>query len=316
MTEQQIAEVIAEAESIVTGQYGSGQVTDLIPPEAPVTYYRHHYGPTWGDVADAFKSVFESTTPKSIPSPSWIDTLIAVEQGIFHAINIVATFTNLNADYTHTAVSILGQVVDLLLNQIVDSGVIFANLIHNLDTKVQLLTTALQLEDQIVQSELEAQILQTQANVVAVLQQWSYDHIFTPLYENIGQAEAQATAQANAVEAKIAPTAQAIATSTVAPALAAIATMAPAITALQKVTDDCTTPMCETMGPKTDLGKLLKALNVASAAAFFAELAALDRNGLEAVLRLLQHAARGVVDDVNALFVEGGHALGASIPNV
>lgn len=45
--------------------------------------------------------------------------------------------------------------------------------------------------------------------------------------------------------------------------------------------DDCGEPMCQTMGPKTDLGKLLKRTNVAAILALLAAIAALDPDTVE-----------------------------------
>lgn len=80
--------------------------------------------------------------------------------------------------------------------------------------------------------------------------------------------------------------------------------------------DECVNDMCQTMGPKTDLGKFLKALQIAGSVALLAELANLDRDGIDSLLQGLVHVAGGVIDDIGSIFTGGetvGEALGGAI---
>jgi uncharacterized protein YoxC len=66
-----------------------------------------------------------------------------------------------------------------------------------------------------------------------------------------------------------------------APVVASVAALSKVVSALKTESDECTKPMCETMGPKTDLGKLLKGLNVAKWLAILAALEVIDVKELE-----------------------------------
>jgi hypothetical protein len=67
--------------------------------------------------------------------------------------------------------------------------------------------------------------------------------------------------------------------------------------------------MCQTMGPKTDLGKFLKALKIAEFAAFLIELGNLNEHGIEGLLSDLQHWGAHVIKTFDNLFVSGGGTL-------
>jgi len=72
--------------------------------------------------------------------------------------------------------------------------------------------------------------------------------------------------------------------------------------------DTCVIPMCDTMGPKTDLGKLLKGLKVAKWLAIFAALETIDVKDLEALAlavagtegKLGDFVAEHVLDELEA----------------
>jgi hypothetical protein len=197
--------------------------------------------------------------------------------------------------------------------------------------QLQLQTLESDIQIGLILAQIPAQILEGQAAVIAQMQgqivegvaqaktytdgvaaldrQYAIDTIFNPLQDRLGQVAANAEVQTIKVAAMIPPEAQAIATATVAPVAAEVAVLAPALTfvegavhTLQDQATNCVNDMCATMGPKTDLGKFLKALNIAGEAALLAELAALDGNGIKSVLQALVSLAGGVVSDTEALF--------------
>jgi hypothetical protein len=91
--------------------------------------------------------------------------------------------------------------------------------------------------------------------------------------------------------------------------LAAVGALAASITTALTWIEECGAPMCESFGPKTDLGKFLKLLNVAADAALLAELASLDCAGIEKLLAGLVKVSGGVIDDLDAMFT-GTETLG------
>lgn len=82
---------------------------------------------------------------------------------------------------------------------------------------------------------------------------------------------------------------------------------------LKTVTDECTVPMCDVMGPKTNLGKLLKALSLAAEAAAIADLLSLTEP--ELVQRLTDTIAEFArfVSTIETEFLTGGRTIGATI---
>jgi hypothetical protein len=156
-------------------------------------------------------------------------------------------------------------------------------------------------------NSIEPAILHGLANV----ETWAIDNIFTPLYENIGQAEAQARDYTNQWASAVAADAHAYTLASVLPIWSVLQQIQAKQLAQEALNNDCTTPMCDVMGPKTDLGKWLKALNIAATAALLAELAALDGNGIETLLRGLIAVSGGVIDDIDAVFT-GGESIGSA----
>lgn len=155
---------------------------------------------------------------------------------------------------------------------------------------------------------IDARILGALAGVEA----WAIDNIYNPLLEDVVRTAGdlydaiQATAEWVVAEAEGLVSAETLAR------IAAIGALAASVAALAEWVAECGAPMCDTFGPKTDLGKFLKALNIAGTAALLAELAALDADGIETLLRGMQALAGGVVDDFEAIFT-GGETIGSAI---
>lgn len=142
---------------------------------------------------------------------------------------------------------------------------------------------------------------------------WAMDNIFRPIIETIFVDEQAAVLREQQVRADAVKHANDLNTNLAQHVLGEIAPVAALATATAKWVDDCGAPMCDTVGPKTDLGKLLKGLKIAALAAVLAELAGLDEHGLETLLRGLQHLSAGVIDTFTSLFVGGGDTLGSTI---
>jgi hypothetical protein len=158
--------------------------------------------------------------------------------------------------------------------------------------------------------------------VAALNRQWAMDTIFTPLTDRIGQVETAGRIADVQVAAMIPPEAQKIASATVAPVAAEVATLAPALTfvegglkTLQDQATNCLNDMCKTMGPGSALGKFLKALDLLGSAALLAELATLDGAGIENLLKGLASLAQGITNDIEALFT-GGENVGQLLTKI
>lgn len=167
---------------------------------------------------------------------------------------------------------------------------------------------------------LQAQITQTQHDAQAYAmyaalseRQWNIDHIFTPLYEGIFKVQASATAQVADVKASIPEIVRTVVPSLGLATSAALNTVAAKATAVASWVDDCGEPMCQTVGPKTDLGKALKAFKAAEWLLLLAELAALDKGGIEGLIRSVQGSAHRILDVFAELFVGGSGHLGGTL---
>lgn len=84
--------------------------------------------------------------------------------------------------------------------------------------------------------------------------------------------------------------------------------------------EECVKPMCESLGPKSKLGKLLKALNIAADAALIAELLTMDEGELVSFMRTVAGKFGALVNDFEDFFGSGGETLGGlvrkAIPDV
>lgn len=170
---------------------------------------------------------------------------------------------------------------------------------------------------------LQAQIDQLNANRLtdfqfnsAVDRLWSVDNIFKPLQEQLGQVAGQIPVwSAGALDRANAYTDLAVGGLGV-NVLTQLVPMANALRAVEQEIDECAKPMCETMGPKTDLGKALKAFKAAEYLALLAAIAALDKDGVEGLIRALQGAAGGVFDAFGELFVEGHGTVSSTLTGI
>lgn len=155
-------------------------------------------------------------------------------------------------------------------------------------------------------------ITTTATGVIRVMQQWTTDHVYIPLQHEIAVERVTRTTQVRAITQTDLPALERRLDAKLAPVIATVAVIAPIATGIAKWVADCGEPMCQTQGPKTDLGKLLKGLKVASYVALLAELAALDENGLDNVISSIEAMSRGIVGDFESVFLGGG-SLGGTI---
>ncbi len=135
---------------------------------------------------------------------------------------------------------------------------------------------------------------------------WSIDHIFTPLEDELGQLRHDALTWADDAYQRAIDHADLKVLALGAATLTALQPLQQAVKALQTEAEQCTTPLCETMGPKTDLGKLLKGLQLALAAGALAEIAnANEQDVADAITRIGSHLAT-VIGTFETSFVTGG----------
>ncbi len=142
---------------------------------------------------------------------------------------------------------------------------------------------------------------------------WATDHILHPLEETIFNVAADVPVQVehgleaakNYADMRVGVLGIAV--------LGALQPLQQAVQALQQESTACTQPMCETMGPKTDLGKFLKALNVAADVALIASLLSLNEAQLVSLIQSGAVHLAGVVGDVEQFIQPGGETIGGLI---
>lgn len=115
-----------------------------------------------------------------------------------------------------------------------------------------------------------ARALQAQA----AAQAWSVSHVYAPLAHANAVTNARITALQHALPAQINTAVKAAVATQLAPMTKALAQLQSQVNKLQTEQDECNEPMCETVGPKSDWGKLFKRYAPAAIFALLAELAA------------------------------------------
>lgn len=94
---------------------------------------------------------------------------------------------------------------------------------------------------------------------------------------------------------------------------AAIAGVVAAVAAVTAWIEDCGEPMCQNIGPKTDLGKILKGLRVATELAALTALLEMDEGDLANLIQSLTSRMAAIVDDVEQFLSPGGETVAGLI---
>lgn len=129
---------------------------------------------------------------------------------------------------------------------------------------------------------------------VKALQQWTISHVAKPLSDRLDTQMSLIDQQRRAININNGDIAK------VAGSVAALGLLVhqlqPAINKLLTEAEQCTEPMCETVGPKSDWGKLLKKFGPAAIWALLAEMAALHPDEVERVSESLAHSLGPVLE--------------------
>lgn len=102
-----------------------------------------------------------------------------------------------------------------------------------------------------------------------------------PLEHQVTQLQAQIEQLQRTIDAHIGTVAKAAAAVAIAPTVARVAQLASQLSKIQTETTECTEPMCEVVGPKSDWGKLLKRFGPTAIWAMLAAIAASDPHAVE-----------------------------------
>lgn len=167
---------------------------------------------------------------------------------------------------------------------------------------------------------LQAQILQLRHDMnlgfqfnSAVDRAWSIDNIFRPLTDTIGQVARDIPIWSEGAyeRAKLYTddAVQGLGLRT----LTQLVPLAVAVKALETFKDECAQPMCDTMGPKTDLGKLLKGLKVAGEIAALTAILQMNEHDLANLIHAVTSHLAAVVGDIEQFTGTGGETVAGLI---
>lgn len=258
----------------------------------------------WSAVYDFITEPFQHVTPPvTLNMPAVVE---AFQKPLERMLQIVAT----NVEYLKTfleqyAISELELFAGLQLavaRILATTEVRFQNQRNLIDAIRLNYIPHLQLELQAVR----ASVATTAVGVIRVLQVWTTNNVYIPLQHEIAVERVTRQQQVRAITQTDLPALEHRLDVKLAPTIAAVATLAPIVTGIAKWVADCGEPMCQTQGPKTDLGKLLKGLKIAELAAFLAALAALDEEGLDGLITSITKLSSGILDDFESVFLGGG----------
>lgn len=297
-------------------------VEHLFPPGAfpargqPVPIHSQLPQAAWDDVDAQGQQFLESFFDRQ-QAPA--DTVTreemqnAVKAAVGSAIKAMSGFVNTAYD-----VGLLGleQAIQETVNRI-QSETILANDVLDRLTKLEAVQDFVA---RYVVPSIQAQIDQINARRLTDFQfnsladrQWATDNIYTPLKENIGQVAGQIPVWSEgAYERANAYTDQQVG-HLGANVLTQLVPLAGAVKALETEAEECVKPMCETLGPKTDLGKLLKGLKVAGEIAALTAILSMSEDDLVGLIREVANKLATVVGDVEQFLQPGGETVAGLI---
>lgn len=223
-------------------------------------------------------------------------------------INQVLNITKFTTALLHQQITDTQNVIGALAN---DQNLTNAQIHAVLDPLVNNVLPTMQ--DEV--TRLRQDVIDTATGVITITQKWATDNIHTPLSEDLAAEKANRIAQVDDLKLSIPGIVHdIIAGAGLAPA-ATVAALAGEVAKLTQESTDCTQPMCDTMGPNTNLGKLLKALQLAADAALFAEIASLTEPELVAFIKGLVGHFAALVSDFEGYFSSGSETLGDLFKN-
>lgn len=262
---------------------------------------------TWDDVFGYIQDAFPTVTPAAqLNLPNVIQ---AFQKPMERQVHALASYTNLLQDF----VKVMGA--HTFGNDKALKGAIVKaqHIIHNIDARQNgtlngITTLALpSLQAQITKANRTA--YQLALNALKLAQVWTTEHIYIPLDTKIATERVQRQAAVDKITKVDIPAVHTDLLAKLAPVITAAAAAAKAASAVQQWVDDCGEPMCQSMGPKTNLGKLLKGLNLLADAGLIAEIAALNETKLQELITASASHVGNLLDTFSTTFVDGGGTL-------
>jgi len=271
----------------------------------------------WEDVYEVtnghiLAQVGDLNAPVSVTGPQ-VQHAASVTAG--ETIKSLSGFINNLSDYTTGAVNAVTQQVNANAEESYAISIDHEARIEHLESVMNFVVSY-------VVPDLQAQIHNLTAAMNAqnaaqgkALQTWSIDHIYDPLNDKIGQVQANATSQVDALRSDVPNIVRQVVPTLGLATAASLAPIAAQVATLTIEDTECVQPMCETMGPNTNLGKLLKALSLAADAALITELLGMKVSDLVTLIQTLAAKFGSVVGEFETFFTDGTETIGETLTN-
>lgn len=290
--------------------------TGVVPaPDPPTTFTGPGPRPTWGDVYQwsTDKARAEGTLTASSFGVTGDQVTRAVDVGMGTTIKALSGFIDKAFAKIDALAFLTKQRIDALQ---VTTFVAVANIGNRITTIENIitnqirpalhdLTSAVATENTNRKAEIDQRLLTERQRV--------NDAVYEPLRHDIAAVHQDALDKIQALHNSIPNIIAARAPEILAATTAAAAALASRVKTLEDEAEQCTKPMCATMGPATPLGKFLKALSLLADLALFADLLSLTEPELIAKLEEATGFVTRVVTDFEGYIADPSMTLGGLI---
>lgn len=237
------------------------------------------------------------------------DIINAVESYGGHLLQSVSGFINQAYDFA----SMLANDVNTFA---IDVAIGLSQQIQSIDGEIGGIIDEIYSIDQIIVPGLEGEIKQLGIDALTWtaiaadgVKSWAIDHISDPLAALIEGVNADIRADVHDGLTRVLSEAESFTNRKVATLAAEVASLAVAVDAVTTFVDNCGEPMCQTMGPNTPLGKLLKGLALAANAALLAAVLDMNEQELADAVTAMIGKFGNIVGDFEDFFAPGGEKL-------
>lgn len=290
--------------------------SEMPKPDTPYTYTGEGVEPTWADVFSTAEKDYIRKTPTQ--GDQTADPFFRYAQNVGRAalgesLKAAGSFITRTYDDLLRSVNLLDDVTDYRFTDL-------AGRINNVIRRVNGMSATVSAIVNYVLPLVRLELNEIKHDYpiaiqygIALERDWELHHVFAPLYAEILKVQPAINASA-AHTTQVAHDDAAAQVATLATAVGVtVAGLRTRLATLEAESDDCVKPMCQTMGPKTDLGKLLKGLALAGELAALAELANLTEAQLAAVLTSVGRKAADYIGFLESHFIGGGETIAATV---
>lgn len=295
----------------------TGPLTNIPTPGQLITYVGQGVQATWNDVWGYISGAASSAATDILNVEQTIGQAVlnGIEAYVGAELQALGGFINDAIDIAVSGIDGLSTALDTAVLGLYDDVVYLDKIAYGLLLDVQ------GIEGNIIPN-IEQRLLDlgtaTAAFIhlgIADVQTWAIDNIYNPLLNDVQTLERDTVIAIEGTATRVLDEARSLVKDEVINRTAAIAALATAVAAITTFVEECGQPMCDTFGPKTDLGKLFKALALAGELAALAELANMNEHDLAALLTTVGRKAATYIDFLETNFVAGGESIGATVTN-